>query len=177
MLGRGKIEMIDPVAGVGLFNAVSGALKTISELRKTIGNKDAEQKLAAIYDSLWDLRDKSRELEDENRKLRDQLRFNSDEYEFRNPYRYHKSKPNEPLCVKCFANNVIAQMSERRGRASDGFFRKCLVCASITAEGEGTGEDDEPSFALAMQKHGFTRTGDQISLRRYWITQTTTAKI
>ena len=134
--------MIDPISGVGLFNAVSGALKTITELRKTIGNKEAEQKLATIYDSLWELRDKARELEDENRQLRDQLRFNGGDYEFRTPYRYHKDKPDEPLCVKCFVNHKIAQMSQRMGSISDGFYRKCLVCSSTTTESEGTGEDD-----------------------------------
>jgi hypothetical protein len=82
--------MIDPVAGVGLFNAISAAMKTVAELRKSLKSKEDEEKLSTLYDTLWELKTAVVALEDENHSLREQLRFTSDRYEFRLPYWYEK---------------------------------------------------------------------------------------
>lgn len=94
--------------------------KKLYEFGKSLKDRDAKQHVDEIVDNLRDLKQRAAELEDENRELREKLRFNSDEYEFRNPYWYHKARPTERLCPKCFAKGTAAAMSD----ASD----LCLVC-------------------------------------------------
>jgi hypothetical protein len=127
--------MIDPVSGVGLFNAVSTALKTVAELRKNMKSKDDEEKLAALYDTLWELKTAVAALEDENHSLKDQLRFTSDRYEFRLPFWYEKGK-DHPLCPRCFGKEkpIPAPMSEQMRNEGGRSFRRCLVCRQVTEE-------------------------------------------
>ncbi len=94
--------------------------KKLFELGKTLKDREAKQHVDEIVDSLRDLKQRASDLEDENRELRDKLRFKSDDYEFRNPYWYHKAHPEEELCPKCFAKGIAAAMSKNSGL--------CLVC-------------------------------------------------
>lgn len=101
--------------------------KRLYELGKSIKDRDLKHQLDEILDSVRALKQSASELEDENRSLREKLRFKSDEYEFRTPFRYHKARPDQPLCVKCFAKNIEAPMGEP-GQDCAPSYRRCLVC-------------------------------------------------
>ncbi len=102
--------------------------KKLYEFGRSLKDRDAKQHVDEIVDNLRDLKQRASELEDENRGLRERLRFNSDEYQFRNPFWYHKTQQvDQPLCPKCFANKIPAPMSQQ-GLSCDAEFRRCLVC-------------------------------------------------
>jgi hypothetical protein len=98
--------------------------KTVAQLstrvfnfRKTLKGSEEKRQVDEIIDALSELKHSAGQLEDENRDLRELLRFKSDDYVFRTPYRYHKDRPAEPLCMKCFAKGGVAPT-----------VRQCLVC-------------------------------------------------
>jgi hypothetical protein len=101
--------------------------KKLYEFGKGLKDREAKHQLDEIVDKLRDLKQSASELEDENRALREKLRFKSDDYEFRTPFWYHKTHPDQPLCAKCFANNVAAPMGEP-GQDCNENYRRCLVC-------------------------------------------------
>ena len=87
--------------------------KKLYAFGKSLKDRDAKQHVDEIVDSLRDLKQRASELEDENRELREKLRFKSDEYEFRDPFWYHKAHADQPLCPKCFASNIPALWAEK----------------------------------------------------------------
>ena len=121
---RRRIRLMEPVTTVtGALTLVKSAAeltKKLHELQKGLKEREAKQHVDEILDRLRELKQSASELEDENRELREKLRFKSDEYEFRNPFWYHKAHPEEKLCPKCFAKGITAAMSEASGQ--------CLVC-------------------------------------------------
>lgn len=96
---------------------------------------DQKQELMGVYDTLMNLKRDSAELEDEIRELRSKLRFKSEDYEFRTPFRYLKSQPDQPLCMKCFARDIAAPMSEPF-QSNTLIYRTCLVCSELEKVGE-----------------------------------------
>ena len=114
--------------------------KTVSEISqrlysfgKTLKDREAKQRVDEILDQVRELKHSASKLEDENRELREKLRFKSDEYEFRNPFWYHKTKPDGPLCPTCFATTTPAPMSQP-SRDDAGMWRMCLVCRKSVLE-------------------------------------------
>lgn len=93
--------------------------KKLYEFQKSLKDRDAKQHVDEILDQVRELKQVASELEDENRALREKLRFKSAEYEFRNPFWYHKDHPDEKFCPKCFSKSIAAAIGES-GR--------CLVC-------------------------------------------------
>ena len=100
------------------------------EFGKRIKDRDLKQQVDEILDQVRGLKHSASQLEDENRELRERLRFKSDEYEFRHPFYYHNSKPDQPLCPKCFASSVAAPMGEP-GQDCSSQYRRCLVCQHV----------------------------------------------
>jgi len=98
--------------------------KKLFEFGKTLKERDAKQHVDEIVDNLRELKQRASDLEDENRELREKLRFKSDEYEFRDPYWYHKTHPEQALCPKCLAKGIAAPMGSSSGR--------CLVCDKVS---------------------------------------------
>jgi hypothetical protein len=101
--------------------------KKLYEFGKGLKDREMKQQVDEILDNVRELKQSASELEDENRKLREKLRFKSDEYEFRNPFWYHKTNATQPLCPKCFASNIAAPMAEPY-QAAGGTRSRCLVC-------------------------------------------------
>ncbi len=101
--------------------------KKLYELGKSIKDREAKQQVDELLDKLRELKQSASELEDENRELRENLRFKSDAYEFRSPFWYEKAHPDQPLCPKCFASNVVAPMGAP-GQGVNDAYRLCLVC-------------------------------------------------
>ena len=95
--------------------------KKLYEFQKSLKDRDAKQR---------ELKQSASELEDENRALREKLRFKSDDYEFRTPFWHAKENPNQPLCPKCFAQQIPAPMGEP-GQDCNRAYRRCLVCYNI----------------------------------------------
>ena len=119
--------MSDPITTLGLFNAIATAGRTIFDLAQGASNSDAKRRLMEIYDTLMGLKRQAAELEDENRALKESLRFKSDDFEFKSPFWYERSHPDQPLCPKCFANQKIGQMSASYNWSGNSR-RQCLVC-------------------------------------------------
>jgi hypothetical protein len=113
--------------------------RKLYEFGKGLKDREARQQVDEILDQVRDLKQSASELEDENRELREKLRFKSDDYEFDNPFWYHKTNPNQPLCPTCFARNVPAPMSAE-GQDCGADRRRCLVCFNITSAGRNRGQ-------------------------------------
>lgn len=139
------MEPVSTITGALSFaKAAAEVSKKLYDLGKDIKDRDMKQRLDEILDQVRDLKRSASELEDENRTLREKLRFKSDDFEFRNPFWYEKTKPEQPLCAKCFAKNLAAPMSELRGESSINY-RKCLVCANVEVLG-GYSQDEPPDY-------------------------------
>src|ERR1700686_531652 len=114
-------------SALGLAKNASELSNKLFELGKSLKDRGQKQQLDEIADKLRDLKQAASNLEDENRELREKVRFKSDEYENHAPFRYHKDRPEHPLCVKCFAQGIEAPMGEQ-GQSCIETHRKCLVC-------------------------------------------------
>lgn len=117
-------------AALGLARAAGEITNKLNDIYKNLKDRDAKQQVAELLDQMQELKRSAYALEDENRNLREQLRFKTDAFEFRNPFWYEKSNPQQPFYAKCFAKNIAAPMSEVR-QDSDYRYRRCLVCASV----------------------------------------------
>jgi hypothetical protein len=128
---RGTISLMEPVTTVTTAWTIAKTAGEISkklyEFGKNLKDREAKQQVDEIVDKLRDLKQSASELEDQNRELREKLRFKSDDYIFKNPFRYHKDRPDEPLCVKCFADKIEGPMGEP-GQGCREDYRRCLVC-------------------------------------------------
>jgi hypothetical protein len=114
-----------------LAKIVSQLMGKVFNYRKTLKTSEEKHHVDEIYDALSELKHSAVELEDENRELREKLRFKGDDYIFRSPFRYHKDRPEEPLCMKCFAKGIEAQMSEPGKHNCSANERRCLVCSVL----------------------------------------------
>jgi hypothetical protein len=137
--GRYHVRRSDPGKAWAIAKTAGELSTKLFAFRKTLKSGEEKRQIDEILDAFSDLKHSASKLEDENRDLKDRLRFRSDDYVFRNPFRYHKDRPNEPLCVKCFAKSIEAPMSELREDGSSSF-RRCLVCERIETIGESRSE-------------------------------------
>src|SRR5690349_22456193 len=126
---------MDPITAWSLAKTAGEISNKLYELGKRVKDRDTKQQIDQILDGVSELKRSASQLEDENRDLREKLRFKSDEYEFRTPFRYHKERPDQPLCVKCFAKNVEAQMGEPGQDTVNRHRRRCLVCGDVVHVG------------------------------------------
>jgi len=117
----------DPSKAWEIAKTVAQVSTKVFNFRKTLKTSEEKRQVDEILDTLSELKQSAGELEDENRELREKLRFKSDDYVFYTPFRYHKDRPNEPLCMKCFAKGVVAQMGDQGFTCVAGN-RRCLVC-------------------------------------------------
>lgn len=101
--------------------------KKLYEFSKNLKDREAKNQIDEILDRVRELKQSASELEDENRELREKLRFKSDQFEFRTPFWYSKTNPDQPLCPKCFAGEKAAPMGEP-GQGCSDTYRACLVC-------------------------------------------------
>jgi hypothetical protein len=110
---------------IGLAKTAGDLSKKLFDFGKSLKDREQKHQLDQIMDQLRDLKQSASELEDQNRELREKLRFKSDDYEFRSPFWYEKTHPNQALCPTCFAKQIPAPMAP----ATPGQdYRMCLVC-------------------------------------------------
>lgn len=122
----------DPSKAWEIAKTVAQLSAKVFNFRKTLKSSGEKHQVDEILDALSELKQSAGELEDENRELREKLRFKSDDFVFRNPFWYHKGRPDEPLCAKCFANHVEGHVGEPGVGVSPNH-RHCLVCGSNVA--------------------------------------------
>ncbi len=122
----------DPTKTWAIAKTVGELITKAVSFRKHLKNSEEKRKVDEVLDTLRDLKQSASELEDQNRELREKLRFKSDDYEFRNPFYYHKDRSERPLCAKCFANHTEGPMGEQ-GRGCIESCRACLVCGKTTS--------------------------------------------
>jgi hypothetical protein len=117
---------------LSLTKSAAELSKKLYEFGKSLKDREQKRQVEEMQDTLTEFKREASQLEDQNRELRERLRFKSD-YIFRSPFQYHKDRPDEPLCVKCFAKGVIAQLSEPGWGGVNPQFRQCLVCDEHSA--------------------------------------------
>jgi hypothetical protein len=123
--------------------------KSLSALRKNLKDHEIKQQIDEILDRVHELKQSAADLEDQDRELREKLRFKSDGYEFRTPFWYEKSKPEQALCPKCFAKNIAAPMG-LPGQDCGHEFRRCLVCKDfLQVRREDVDPDDGADTRIA----------------------------
>jgi hypothetical protein len=129
---------MDPIkvgtAVLSLAGKASEIGKKLYDFGKKIKDSDLKHQIDEIADEIRELKRAADELEDENRSLKEKLRSNSDAFEFHTPFQYEKAHPNQPLCVKCFTQGIVAQMGEP-GQACDSNRRRCLNCGQLVRVG------------------------------------------
>lgn len=111
--------------------------RNLYALAISLKDRDAKQQVDDILDQVRQLKQSASELEDENRDLREKLRFKSDDFQFHSPFWFDKAHPDQPLCPKCFANNVASPMGEP-GQGCNDRYRLCLVCGNALEVRHGT---------------------------------------
>ena len=135
---------MEPATTLTLAAKAADLGKKLYEVAKILKDREAQQKLDEVIDTVRELKQQASELEDENRGLREELRFKSADFEFRNPYWYEKDKPGQPLCAKCFAKKMIGPMSNSY-RTDTGVYRECLVCGAYVDDQRGMSSERGPN--------------------------------
>jgi hypothetical protein len=121
----------DPAKTWAIAKTVGELITKAVSFRKNLKSSEEKREVDEILETLRDLKHSALELEDQNRELRERLRFKSDDYEFRNPFWYHRDRPVQPLCAKCFASHTEGPMGEQ-GRGCIESCCACLVCGKTT---------------------------------------------
>jgi hypothetical protein len=123
-------------AALSLTKSATDLSKRLYEFGKSIKDREQKHQVEEMTDALTEFKRSASLLEDENRELREKLRFKSDDYVFQTPFYYRKDHPDEPLCAKCFADDVEGHM----GEVPSGFHhRTCLVCGTSVNVGQQDG--------------------------------------
>jgi hypothetical protein len=131
---------IFPQAALTTVQIVSGlaaSAKNAVDLAKSTSNNELKGAVSELYDSVLDVKARVLELDEEVRSLKAQLVLRE---EIEGPdakfgYFHFKSKPNEPLCPKCYqsAPSNVVNMGPRDQRAG-GMMRFCPVCNFTVTE-------------------------------------------
>lgn len=125
---------IIPQAALTTVQIVSGlaaSAKSAVDLAKSTSNNELKGAVSELYDSVLDVKARVLELDEKVRSLKAQL---AQREEIEGPdakfgYFHFKSKPNEPLCPKCYQSvpSKVVNMGPRDQRAG-GIMRFCPVC-------------------------------------------------
>lgn len=126
--------MIDPVTGWAIAKTAGELTKKLYEFGKGLKDREQKHQLDEILAGLRDLKQSASLLEDENRDLREKLRFKSDDFEWKDYYYVEKTRPDRPLCPKCFAKEIVAHLGGVV-RTSGTPYCMCTVCNATTDVG------------------------------------------
>jgi len=116
---------------VQIISGLAASAKNAVDLAKSSSSNELKGAVSELYDSVLDVKARVLDLDEENRSLRAQL---AQREEIVGPdakfgYFYFKSKPDEPLCPKCYqsAPSKVVNMGPKDRRAG-GIMRFCPVC-------------------------------------------------
>lgn len=131
---------IIPQAALTTVQIVSGlaaSAKNAVDLAKSTSNNELKGAVSELYDSVLDVKARVLDLDEEVRGLKTQLALRE---EISGPDArfgcfHFKSKPNEPLCPKCYQSipSKVVYMGPRDQRAG-GIMRFCPVCNFTVTE-------------------------------------------
>jgi hypothetical protein len=123
---------------VQIVNGLAASAKNALDLSKASADHDLKAAVGELYDSVLDVKGRVLDLDEEVRGLKAQLarREEVEGPDAQFGYFYFKSKPNEPLCPKCYQStpSSIANMGPREERGSYSS-RTCPVCGFYRREG------------------------------------------
>ena len=122
---------------VQIISGLAASAKNAVDLAKSTTNNELKFAVSELYDSVLDVKARVFDLDEEVRKLQTRL---AQREEIVGPdaqfgYFYFKSKPDEPLCPKCYQSvppNPV-NMGPRDQRAG-GMMRFCPVCNFTVTE-------------------------------------------
>lgn len=131
---------IIPQAALTTVQIVSGlaaSAKNAVDLAKGTSNTELKGALSELYDSVLDVKARVLDLDEAVRSLKAQLaqREQVEGPDARFGYFCFKSRPNEPLCPKCYQSipSRVVNMGPRDQRAG-GIMRFCPVCNFTVTE-------------------------------------------
>ncbi|MGA9673068.1 MAG: hypothetical protein WBQ94_27970 [Terracidiphilus sp.] len=131
---------IIPQAALTTVQIVSGlaaSAKNAVDLARGTSNNELKGALSELYDSVLDVKARVLELDEAVRSLKAQLaqREQVEGPDARFGYFCFKSRPNEPLCPKCYQSipSRVVNMGPRDQRAG-GIMRFCPVCNFTVTE-------------------------------------------
>jgi hypothetical protein len=103
---------------VQIVSGLAASAKNAVDLAKASSNNELKGAVSELYDSVLDVKGRVLELDEENRNLKTQLalREEIEGSDAKFGYFYFKSKPNEPLCPRCYQSlpSKIANMGPRQ---------------------------------------------------------------
>jgi len=122
---------------VQIVSGLAASAKNAFDLAKSTSNNELKGAVSELYDSVLDVKGRVLELDEKVRSLKAQL---DQREEIEGPdakfgYFYLKSRPNEPLCPKCYQSvpSNIANMGPRQQQGSY-VGRVCPVCRFSVTE-------------------------------------------
>ncbi|HEV2134335.1 MAG TPA: hypothetical protein VGR47_08725 [Terracidiphilus sp.] len=125
---------IIPQAALTTVQIVSGlaaSAKNAVDLAKASSNSDLKGAVSELYNSILDVKARVLEPDEEVRSLKVQLTQREEIFgpDARFGYFYFKSKPQEPLCPRCYQSvpSKVVNMGPSDRRAG-GIMRFCPVC-------------------------------------------------
>ena len=134
------MSIIPPAAltTVQIVSGLAASARNAYELAKGTSNSELKGAVSELYDAVIETKARVLDLDEENRSLKAQLaqREAIEGPDSKFGYFYFESKPNEPLCPKCYQSvpSKIVNMGPRDRRAG-GIMRFCPVCNfSVTEE-------------------------------------------
>jgi hypothetical protein len=122
---------------VQIVSSLAASAKNAVDLAKSTSNNELKGAVSELYNSVLDVKARVLYLDEEVRTLKAQLvtREEIEGPDARFGYFRFKSKPNEPLCPKCYQSvpSKIVNMGPRDQRAG-GIMRFCPVCNFTVTE-------------------------------------------
>lgn len=123
---------------VQIISGLAASAKNALDLSKASADHDLKAAVNELYNSVFDVKGRVLELDGEVRDLKAQIAL---KHEIEGPdkqgYFHFKSKPDKPLCPKCYQSvpSNIAHMGPREERGSY-LARICPVCGFYHGESE-----------------------------------------
>jgi hypothetical protein len=139
----------DALTAVQLVSGLVASAKNAVDLAKTSSNRDLQAAVSELLNGVIDIKLRMVELDEEVSKLKAKLaqREDIEGPDARFGYFCFKSKPDQPLCQKCYqsAPSKVVYMGPRDQRAG-GIMRFCTVCNFTVVEQERRNVNRIPEY-------------------------------
>ncbi len=140
----------DALSTIQLVSGLITSAKNAVDIAKLSSNRDLQAAVSELLVGVMDVKVRVLEFDEEVRNLKAQLAQREEiigpDAEF--GYFHFKSKPNEPLCPKCYQSvpSTIVNMGPRDQRAG-GIMRFCPVCNfTVTEEKRQQEQRQQPIY-------------------------------
>lgn len=152
---HGSMDSIVPHAVLtvtSLVNSALGSVRAAKELAKDSSDTELKERIAEVYDSFLDIKDRVLDLDLENRTLREQLAKRAT-FKRTSEFGYYFADGDpDPYCPKCYEGAGkeihLPKASDRVG----GFMRVCRECKHQYVEGKR--KTPPPVFTIGRSPWG-----------------------